>query len=122
MAFGCNRGRQEDRLPDLRLTSFCSDHDNRNSDRHLLGLQLLQELETCHDGHIDVAHDQVDPVGAQERERFGAVAGLEDLFKLNIPILSVRNTTFLIMAESSTTKTVPFMLSLRSSPDAERPQ
>jgi len=52
------------------------DHQHRDVLELVIGLDLLQQLEPVHVGHVDVADHKVEPAIAQLVERRGTVFGL----------------------------------------------
>src|SRR5690348_11517297 len=60
----------------VRLTSFGSDHAHRHALGIVHALQLPDEFQSVHDGHVDVTENQVNIVIAQHGEGFSAVGSL----------------------------------------------
>ena len=61
------------------FTAFRGDHHDWNTFGALHSGDTLEKLQAVHYGHIDVAQDEVERAFLNFRERFGAVAGLDDL-------------------------------------------
>jgi hypothetical protein len=63
-------------------TALGGDHDDWNVFSEILGLTLLEELDSVHDGHVDVGEDEVEALGnvrTEDGEGFFAVSGLQDV-------------------------------------------
>ncbi len=63
---------------DAGFAAFGGDHDYRDSFGCGDGGESLEELEAVHDGHVDVAEEDVEGAFSNFEEGFGAVAGFED--------------------------------------------
>ena len=67
----------------MPFTALGGDHHHRNALGIFYTRQLLDELQTIHDRHVDVAENKVDLILLQDAQRFGAVAGFKDLRHIN---------------------------------------
>jgi hypothetical protein len=63
---------------DASLAALGGNHDDGHAFGGVKGGETFQELEAVHDGHIDVAEDDVERAFLNFDEGFGAVAGFQD--------------------------------------------
>ena len=67
----------------MGLTAFGGNHDHRDAFGVGHSGKLFYELEAVHDGHIDIAENQVDGVILKDDERLSSISRLEYLFEID---------------------------------------
>ena len=66
----------------MGFITFSGNHDNGNALRSVHGLELLQEFNPIHYGHIDVAQNEIDSALIQSPQCFGAIGCFQHLGKI----------------------------------------
>ena len=66
-----------ERLDDVRFAAFGGDHYDRNIFCTVNTGKLLYELNAVHNGHVDIAENQIDLTILKRAQRLCAVAGVE---------------------------------------------
>src|ERR1035438_5766937 len=80
-------GAELHRFENLRLSSFGSDHHDRNVLPFGIGFEFTQKLQAIHVRHVDVREDQFYFVGAEACQCFNAIPRLVNLSERKLCLL-----------------------------------